>query len=68
MSEPRDAGWEGSARLRLRRGGLARAERPDPSGPVEIREPEELLRLCEDDVGKAAGGPDAASPAPQSDP
>ena len=32
----------------MRLGILARVDRPDPSGPIEEREPEELLDCCEE--------------------
>lgn len=53
-----------SMRLQIRRGRLARSLRPDPSGTVEIREPEELFAMLDEIDGAARAPKDGADDAP----
>ena len=64
-ADPRDPARPASLRMRLRRGDLARLNRPDPSGDSETREPEELVTEVEesDTVGNAPpSGSEPGSP------
>lgn len=61
-ADQRDPARPASLRMRLRRGDLARLDRPDPSGNPKIREPEELFAGVEESDSGGTAPPADSEP------